>query len=129
VILLDTHILVWLAAARERLSAEALDAVEAAAELAVCMVSIQEIAYLAVRGRLAIDRPVDTWVGDALGVLGARALAPTVSTSIRAGSLDPQDFHGDPMDRLIYATAVEHDARLVTADERLRSFDPERTVW
>lgn len=128
-ILLDTHVLVWLAAERERLSAAALEAVESATESAICLVSVQEIAYLAVRGRLAMDRPVDTWIGDALGVLGVRALPPTVSISIRAGSLDPQDFHGDPIDRLIYATAVEHDARLVTADERLRQFDPERTVW
>jgi len=64
-----------------------------------------------------------------LGIYDARVLAPTVSTSLRAGSLDPREFHGDPIDRLIYATAVEHDARLVTADERLREFDPDRVVW
>lgn len=128
-ILLDTHVLVWLAAERKRLSAAALEAIESDAERAICLVSCQEIAYLVVRGRLAMDRAVDTWVADALGVLKARPLTPTVSVSIRAGSLDPKDFHGDPIDRLIYATAVEHDARLVTADERLRQFDPERTVW
>ncbi|HMJ71914.1 MAG TPA: type II toxin-antitoxin system VapC family toxin [Solirubrobacterales bacterium] len=128
-ILLDTHVFVWLAAAHERLSAAALEAVDSEPERAICLVSVQELAYLAVRGRLAMDRPVDKWVGDALGVLEARALPPTVATSIRAGSLDPQEFHGDPIDRLIYATAVEHDALLVTADKRLRQFDPERTVW
>lgn len=128
-IVLDTHVLVWLAAERERLTAPALDALESELDLAFALASVQEIAYLAVRGRLDMDRPVAKWVSDALGILGARALSPTVSTSIRAGSLDPHDFHGDPMDRLIYATAVEHDARLVTADERLRQFDPERTVW
>lgn len=129
ILLLDTHVLVWLAAERERLSAPALAAIEADAELAICVASIQEIAYLVARGRLELDRPVDAWIGDALGVHEARALAPAVSTSIRAGSLDPQEFHGDPIDRLIYATAVEHDAQLVTADQRLREFDPERTIW
>lgn len=128
-ILLDTHVLVWLAAERERLSPAALEAIKSEADLALCLASCQEIAYLAVRGRLEMDRAVDTWIGDALSVLGVRALPPTVSASIRAGSLDPSDFHGDPIDRLIYATAVEHDARLITADERLRRFDPERTVW
>jgi PIN domain nuclease of toxin-antitoxin system len=129
VIVLDTHVLVWWAAERERLTAPALDALESELDLAFALASVQEIAYLVVRGRLDMDRPVAKWVSDALGILGARTLSPTVSTSIRAGSLDPRDFHGDPMDRLIYATAIEHDARLVTADERLREFDPERTVW
>lgn len=128
-ILLDTHVLVWLAAERKRLSAAALEAIESDAERAICLVSCQEIAYLVVRSRLTMDRAVDTWIADALGIHEVRALAPTVSISIRAGSLHPEDFHGDPIDRLIYATALEHDARLVTADERLREFDPERTVW
>jgi PIN domain nuclease of toxin-antitoxin system len=128
-ILLDTHTLVWLAGARERLSEAARDAIESAAEIAVCVASVQEIAYLAVRGRLVMDRPIATWIGDALNVLEVRALAPTVSASLRAGQLDPNEFHGDPIDRLIYATAFEHDAQLVTADERLRRFDPQRTVW
>lgn len=128
-ILLDTHVLIWLAAERERLSAPALEAIESELEPAIALVSAQEIAYLTVRGRLTMDRPVTTWIVDALGILGAVAIPPTVSGSIRAGSLDPNRFHGDPIDRLIYATAVEHDALLVTADERLRQFDPQRTVW
>lgn len=128
-ILLDTHVLIWLAGERERLSRPAREAVESGAELTICLVSLQEFAYLAVRGRLSVDRPIDTWVADALSVLGVRALAPTVSSSLRAGRLDPVEFHGDPIDRLIYATAIENDARLITADERLRAFDPERTLW
>jgi PIN domain nuclease of toxin-antitoxin system len=128
-ILLDTHVLVWLAGEPERLTAPALEAFESDSELAIALVSTQEIAYLVVRGRLSMDRPLDTWIGEALSVHRVRAIAPTVSASLRAGSLDPKRFHGDPIDRLIYATAVEHDARLVTADERLRQFDPERTVW
>jgi PIN domain nuclease of toxin-antitoxin system len=128
-ILLDTHVLIWLVGERERLGPPVLKAVESEPELAICLVSLQEIAYLSVCGRLTMDRPIDTWVGDALNAHGVRALAPTVSSSLRAGRLDPNRFHGDPIDRLIYATAVEHDARLVTADERLHTFDPERTVW
>ncbi len=127
--LLDTHVLVWLVGARERLSAGALTAIESGRELAISMASVQEIAYLVARGRLSMDRPLETWIGDALNVHEVRAVAPTVSTALRAGSLDPSEFHGDPVDRLIYATAVEHDAQLVSADERLRDSDPSRVVW
>jgi PIN domain nuclease of toxin-antitoxin system len=38
-------------------------------------------------------------------------------------------FTRDAFDRIIYATARAEQAQLVTRDERLRSFDAERTVW
>ena len=126
---LDTHVLVWLAGAPERLSARARKEIAASSELAICTASVQEIAYLAVRGRLAMDRPVGAWIRDAMTVHEVHALPATVSASLRAGSLDPDEFHGDPIDRLIYATAIEHDAQIVTADERLRRSDSARTVW
>lgn len=128
-ILLDTHVLVWLAGAPERLSSAAREKIDAAHELAISTASVQEIAYLVARGRLTMDRPVETWIADALSVHEVRALAPTVLTALRAGSLDPVEFHGDAADRLIYATAVDQDALLVSADERLRGCDPARVVW
>lgn len=127
-IVLDTHALVWLVSEQERLGDEAA-AVIAAEELAISMVSVQEIAYLAVRGRLELDRPVGRWIADALRVHEVEAVAPDTSMAVRAGSLDPQTFPGDPADRLIYATAVERGARLVSADERLRAADPARVIW
>ncbi len=128
-IVLDTHALVWLATAEDRLSETAARAIQDDRDLAVCVASIQEIAYLVARGRLTPDRPIEKWVGDALSVHEIRALTPTISCALRAGSLDPVAFHGDPFDRLIYATAVEHDARLLSVDERLRRFDSARVLW
>lgn len=127
--LLDTHVLVWLVGAPERLSASAKRAIAAAPELAISTASVQEIAYLVSRDRLAVDRPLREWFRDVLAVHGVGTIAPTVPIALRAGSLDPTAFHGDPADRLIYATAVERDAELVTADSRLREVDPTRTVW
>ena len=128
-ILLDTHVLLWRMLEPERLSADAAEAIAGADPRAISAITFQEAAYLVARGRVDLFKPVGSWFADALGAIEAMALPATASIALRAGSLDPQEFRGDPMDRLIYATAVEHDARLVTADERLRSFDPERTVW
>ena len=128
-IILDTHVLLWRMLEPERLSATAAAAISAADARSISAITFQEAAYLVARGRVDLYKPLGRWFGDALGAIEAVALPATASIALRAGSLDPQDFQGDPMDRLIYATAVEHDARLVTADERLRQFDPERTVW
>jgi PIN domain nuclease of toxin-antitoxin system len=128
-IVLDTHTLLWRMLEPERLSTAATEAIAEADARAISAITYQETAYLVARGRVDLYQPVPAWFGDALGALQAAAIPASVSIALRAGSLDPRKFHGDPIDRLIYATAVEHDARLVTADERLRKFDPERTVW
>jgi PIN domain nuclease of toxin-antitoxin system len=129
VIVLDTHILVWLAVVSERLGADVREVLAEGAELAISTVTVQEIAYLVMRGRIELDRPVRTWVADVLAAHEVRPIPPSVAVALRAGSLDFANFPGDPADRLIYATAVEHGARLATADERLRAVDPARVVW
>ena len=128
-IVLDTHILLWRMLEPERVSVAAEEAISTADALAISAITFQEVAYLVARGRVDLYKPVGPWLGDALGSIEAVALPASASVALSAGSLDPQRFHGDPMDRLIYATAIEHDALLVTADKRLRQFDPERTVW
>jgi PIN domain nuclease of toxin-antitoxin system len=127
-IVLDTHAFLWLAGAPDRLTATATSAI-AADDLGISRASIQEVAYLCVRGRLAMDRPIAKWLRDAMRAHDVQALQPTVGAALRAGGLDPQEFHGDPVDRLIYATAVEHDARLISADRKLRDSDPSRVIW
>jgi PIN domain nuclease of toxin-antitoxin system len=128
-IVLDTHALLWFALAPERLSANAVATIAEEPERAISVVTSQEIAYLVARKRVDLDRPPKAWLGDVLGTLGARAVPATMAIALRAGSLDPASFHGDPIDRLIYATAVEHDARLLSADRRMREADPSRVVW
>jgi PIN domain nuclease of toxin-antitoxin system len=128
-IVLDTHTLLWRMLEPERLSTVAGEAIANAPERAISAITFQEVAYLVARRRVDLYKPVGPWLVDALGALEGVALPATVSVALRAGALDPQKFHGDPIDRLIYATVVEHDAQLVTADGRLREFDPERTVW
>lgn len=128
-ILLDTHAFVWLADGSEHLSEPARRAIGEDAEPAISTISVQEIAYLALRGRLELDRPVGTWVGDALNAHDVRALPPTVAIALRAGSLDPTAFPGDPADRLIYATALEHGTRLISRDTGIAAFDRARVLW
>ena len=127
--ILDTHAFLWLADAPNRLGSAARTALAEDDEPAIAAVSVQEIAYLSARGRLEFDRPVGEWVRAALATHGVSVHPLDTAIALRAGSLDPDKFPGDPADRIVYATAVECGVRLVSRDARIASFDPPRVLW
>lgn len=90
--------------------------------------SCWELGQLVVRGRITLDRDPRAWIRQALAREGVSVADLRPATATAAGLLG-DDFPGDPVDRLIYATAIEYGARLVTKDARLRSADPARTLW
>jgi PIN domain nuclease of toxin-antitoxin system len=128
-VLLDTHAWLWWSASPERLSDQAAAAIDAAGTILVSTVSCWELGTLVAKRRLALDRPVETWIRQALARPGLQALPLGPRAATLAGSLDPGQFHGDPADRMIYASARIEGAGLVTRDRRLREFDPRGTVW
>ena len=127
-IVLDTHAWLWHVAAPERLSARARSAIEEGDQLGVCTISCWEVAMLERRGRIALDRDVRDWVGRALTVDRVVPLALSPEIGVDA-ALIPEQFPGDPADRIIYATARLQGARLVTKDAALRRYDTRATVW
>jgi PIN domain nuclease of toxin-antitoxin system len=126
VILLDTHVLLWLALAPDRLSRPARRALKAPRLLAD--ISLREVAALERAGRLAIDGSVGEWLGDALQELAIQVVPIDVHIAARSVRI-AANFHGDPADQLIAATSIELDVALVTADQRLRESAALRTVW
>jgi len=129
VIVLDTHAWLWWRASPDRLSAAARDALERAEKIGVCTISCWEVAMLVARGRISLDRDVGLWVRQALTHERVATLELSAEAALAAGRLDAARFGGDPADRLIYATAATRGVRLVTKDERIRSFDRAGTVW
>ena len=84
--------------------------------LAVCPISFWEIAMLVQKGRLTIGRSIALW-RHSLFDLGVLELPIDGGVCAVAGEI--QDLHGGPADRHILATAVCHEADLITADRRL----------
>lgn len=129
-IVLDTHAWLWWAAAPDRLSPAARDAIDRADEIGVSAISAWEVAMLVERGRVSLDRPAARWVRAALDEDPRTVELPLTSViAVRAAGLGTEGLHGDPADRFIYATARSVDASLVTRDAALRAHDPQRTVW
>ena len=118
-LLLDTHVLVWLDEGNPRLGTKALQTINqalAAGRLGVASISFWEIAMLVENERLDIRMELDIWRLELLHN-GLLDIPLESSTALKAGQL--QDFHGDPADRMIVATALEHAAALVTADRKI----------
>ncbi len=132
-ILLDTHVLLWWQAGGARLSAAAGRAIARADVLLVSPVSCWEVATLLGKGRIALDRDVYAWVRDLFGSDEVQLAPLTPQVAVAAALLGPVGFHGDPADRLLYATALEHSVPLVTKDESIRSYAEQagdlRTIW
>jgi PIN domain nuclease of toxin-antitoxin system len=118
----------WWSAEPERLSQAARQAVAAADELAVADISWFELAWLATHDRIVLTISVSSWLQRLATQVRTLVITPAIAAA--AVSL-PATFPGDPADRLIYATAVERGARLVTKDRRLRDHRHPRpvTVW
>jgi len=128
-IVLDTHAWLWWASDAKRLSARARTAIENADTVGVCTISCWEVAMLEQHRRIELDRPVRTWIGQALAQDRVRPLVLTPEIAVSAALLDPQRFVGDPADRIIYVTALAHQSRLATKDMGLRAFDRQTTLW
>ncbi|MGH2924014.1 MAG: type II toxin-antitoxin system VapC family toxin [Solirubrobacterales bacterium] len=128
-IVLDTHAWFWWVNAHERLGRAARGAIEEADSVGVPSVCCWELARLAELGRLQFERGVDAWLRAALGHERAVSLPLDAETAVAAARLDRKRFPSDPADRFIYATAVQHGARLATADTAISAFDPARTIW
>jgi PIN domain nuclease of toxin-antitoxin system len=121
VILLDTHVLVWLDEASPRLGTGAIEQIDSAFHsgmAAVSAISFWEVGMLVRKGRIRMDMDLAVWRADFLQQ-GLIEIPITGDIGVRAAGFD--DFHGDPADRLIAATALQNSASLLTADERLLS--------
>jgi PIN domain nuclease of toxin-antitoxin system len=129
-LVLDTHVLYWLwAGDTDRLSDRAADAVARADELVVAAITWYELALLFERGRIETVNQTPT---SALESMAHRVTTVPLTWRIaqRAASLESHpEFPRDPADRLIYATASEREAKLVTADARLRGFSADICLW
>lgn len=117
-ILLDTHAAVWFAIDEGlgRKSQRIADKALADDRLAVSAISFWEIAMLIGKRRLRALKSAGELRAKLL-MAGMRELALTGEIAILAAELEGPGR--DPADRMIVATAIAHDAALMTADETL----------
>lgn len=117
-ILLDTHVLIWLDQDNPKLGPKcrtAIDEALAEDDLAVSAISFWEVAMLVAKQRLAIAMALGQWRRDLIAG-GIRELPLDGRVGLLAADME---LHRDPADRFIAATATINEATLATADQRL----------
>lgn len=128
-ILLDTHVWVWLADARGRLSSEHAQNIEKhrASGLGVSVISCWEVAKLVEYGRLKLACAVDEWVDGALSIPGVVLLELTPRIAVESTRL-PGTIHRDPADQIIIATARVLELEMLTEDEKILGYPHVRAI-
>ena len=128
-ILLDTHVLVWLTSEPVKLSKQASSAIRRANKtggIAISAITLWELAWLATHGRLQVTETVESYLEEVSSLVAIRPI--TIKVAALANQF-PADYSSDPCDRLIGATALAEGIALVTKDARIRNCKQLSTIW
>jgi len=121
-LLLDTHVWIWSQESPEKLGKEARRLlVDGKSTNHVATVSVLELARLVAAGDIFLNRPLPAWVETAVEELHGEELAMSREIAAEAYAL-PGEFHRDPADRILVATARRESLTLLTADARILSY-------
>lgn len=130
-IVLDTHTLVWWVAEDKALSRKAKAAIDLELDgghIIVSTISAWEIAMLVDRDKLVLSMDVGSWLATVAEIAAVHFLPVDIDITTKSVNL-PGEFHKDPADRMIVATARKLAAPLVTKDEKIRAYKHVKTIW
>lgn len=131
-LVIDTHVLVWWVSGSDSLSNKARklikDTLKSDSEVIISSITAWEIAMLIQKGRLVLSMDVESWLDEVSQIDGVRFMPVDNEISIKS-TLLPGEFHKDPADRMIVATARKLAVPLVTADEKIIHYEHVKTIW
>lgn len=129
-LILDTHTWVWFIQGSEKLKAHTIKMIESAIQtrtLYVAAISQWELAMLINKSRIILNEPALNWIQNAMQSLNLKILPLTADIAIESTEL-PGDFHGDPADRMIVASARIHQLTILTRDAKILEYAKEKHV-
>jgi PIN domain nuclease of toxin-antitoxin system len=130
VLLVDTHVVAWLAFDQSQISGKARTAIDGARKnadgLAISDITLMELAILASKGRVRLDISLETFLHE---VETRFVVLPITGRACARAMGLPVSYPKDPADRIIGATALVEGLALVTADREIRRSRALRTIW
>jgi PIN domain nuclease of toxin-antitoxin system len=122
-IVLDTHVWIWHVQGDKRLTtnyAQIINRFESIG-LGVSAISLWEIAKAVEHGKLSFPISVEDWLTNALAYPGIQLLPLTPIIAVESTKL-PDNFHKDPADQIIVATARVFNCPLITHDTKILNY-------
>ena len=129
--LFDTHTWIWWHMSPENLSTKVrrlISDTDKYDEVLLASISIWEFSKLLEKGRLIISCDPEEWLSEALDMVKFRFVDLTPAIAYKSTIL-PGNFHGDPADQIIAATAREENATLITKDKKIQNYKHVKTIW
>lgn len=130
-IVLDTHTLVWWVTGDATLSKKAKSVIareQDGGEIIISAISAWEITMLVEKDRLVLSMDVSSWLATVAGIECVKFFPVDVEIANKSVVL-PGQFHKDPADRMIVATARKLAVPVVTKDEKIQSYPHVKTIW
>jgi len=129
-ILLDTHTWIWSHSATKLLSDNVTKLIQTTQtdQRAIASISIWEFAMMVTKGRITVKIDPKRWLNNAIGMSGLQVIELTPEIAMESCRL-PGDFHRDPADRIIVATARTHNLTLLTKDRKILDYPHVKAVW
>jgi PIN domain nuclease of toxin-antitoxin system len=131
VILLDTHVLVWMVSDPARLSRTASREIQKAQRdrnCAIASMTLWELALLFQKNRLRGAGTIESAIRSILDDTGVKVLDITPEIADLSMAF-PDSFPKDPADRLIGATSRAYGLMLITKDDHIRNCPLLRSMW
>jgi len=130
VILVDTHVVIWLAFDQNRISRKARTAIDDARKnadgLAISDITLLELATLARKGRIRLEISLESFLQE---VESRFVVLPMTSRACARAVALPAAYPQDPADRIIAATALVEGLSLLTADREIRRSRTVQAIW
>jgi PIN domain nuclease of toxin-antitoxin system len=131
VILLDTHVLLWMVSSPGKLTRAAVREIRKAHSeggCAIASISLWELGMLFAKGRLRASGTIEASIREIVDSAAVNVLEITPDIAGLAMAF-PESYPKDPGDRLIGATARFLGLTLITQDERILASPLVRTIW
>jgi PIN domain nuclease of toxin-antitoxin system len=129
VIILDTHTWIWWVLDENKLTPSQRTIIQENETdlIGVSAISLWEVAKSVELGKLELPRSLEEWFSEALNYPGIRIIELTPEIAIESTQL-PGDFHRDPADQIIVATARKHNCPLITLDDKILNYEHVQTI-
>jgi PIN domain nuclease of toxin-antitoxin system len=130
-ILLDTHTWIWLFQGSKELSEDVIVKMNQAGskgKVFISAISVWELSMLVAKGRVTLATSIHQWVEDSLSQPGVNLSLLTPAIAIESSFL-PGEFHGDPADKIIVATARINNLILLTRDRKILQYGSEGYIY